>query len=298
MNFPLLKRSLTTIGYRCFYFRDVVMLSVILMVLTSGCARKPWSEPLAGPDISHIQTQLAKIRNKGLNCSPCFDADLKILMSSSLGKRAVAGYLQVNVAGTVRFVATNPMGQPLLAFTGDRNSFWFVDSTRRLFLEGHTATLFELYSIPAPLVSPHWGNWLTARIPSSAVTRELYADRDNRGVWVRVEPSGEATAGETSTTEHLLLEPGTARVISRIVTQGQTEKIVLQLDYDYSTGLSLERGCELPGVIDISGLDFGTTLHLELVAPAILEGCGQAPPIPVPPGYNYRKLSASTGREE
>lgn len=213
-------------------------------------------------------------------CGKCLDGNMKISIKSGLGERAIRGYFQVMQPEKIKFVAHNPLGQPVFAAAGDNNIFLYLNTIEKVVLTGKTEALLRELDVPLIFGSASWPAWLTARIPVNTPIAEIRSDRKHRGIWLTYQNS------IPEIQEHLLIDSSGERILSRIMTAGN--KTLLQLDYGKMTEIS---GCSIPENIHISEYDFTTETVLELRDMEISGSCSEKDfSLPTPSGYSIREF--------
>ena len=261
--------------------RNLLILSSVLLV--SGCATKPWKAPV---DSLHADSYHAVIRKiqQGQAAGPdCIAADVAIVVENRIGRRAVSGYLQLRQPDAIKFVVSNPFGQPLFALAGSDQAFRLVDTRQRLILTGNLDQFCMTLDIPKELATDRWPIWLTGRFPGMNAAPEIRTDSEQRGVWVVFAGSGAPWQ------EHLLLDPASWTLRSRMITN--KNEVVLRLDYYYPEGDQDSATLSQPERIVISNLDFGTEATVEFSLVEELAECrAEDFVIPFPPGYVVRPL--------
>ena len=263
--------------------RFIVHLLLILLLL-SGCARKPWGDPFAEADNRLFTGLFEDMRSEEKQCPACSDGDINVFLTSRVGKRAAAGYFQLMQPDHIKFIASNPLGQPLLIFTSDGESFQYINTIERLSLAGGVTPFFQTLDAPPALVSSSWGRWLTGRLPLTGTVETVRPDDHDRGVWLTIS----SAAGDRQQ-EHLLIDPENRLLLSRIVTE--QGNIVMQIDYPGNDQDGGNSRCRLPETLHVSGLDYGAELTLTISKPGEYSGCSPADFIlRVPAGDLHREI--------
>ena len=279
MSFPL--RNPAAAPRWC---RRSVYLPLVLLLLLSGCAGKPWGDPVAELENIRFTDLFEEMRQREKQCPACSDGDINIFLKSRVASRAAAGYFQLMQPDHIKFVASNPFGQPLLIFTSDGQSFQYINTLERLSLAGAVTPFFQNLDAPPALASSSWGRWLTGRLPPSGSVETARQDDLGRGVWLTISP-----AGDEGQQEHLLIDPEKRQLLSRIVTE--KSKTIMQIDYPGNDRVGTDDPCGLPETLHVSGLDYGAELTLEILKPGEYDGCGPADFIlRVPQDYLHREI--------
>jgi hypothetical protein len=212
-----------------------------------------------------------------------------IHFTSHLKNRSVSGYLLVAHPDSIKFITSNPFGQPVFAVVSRNGMVNFVNTLEQLFVRGSLSEFAQLYEIPAVSTSTPWGAWLTARFtPDAGTPLDVHSDAEGTGVWVSFHNQDRdgRGAGE-ATREHLLIDPKSKRILSRLLTD--TDSAVL-VRIDYSDWLKTMEN--QPGTITVSELDYGGKAVIEFSAPQEVTGCSRRDfMLNQPVGYRYYPLA-------
>ncbi|SHO51058.1 hypothetical protein [Desulfopila aestuarii] len=272
-----------------------LLLTVLALIsLSAGCARKPWGEPIAGSRYSATIEMLEEMRKDEALRSSCIDADVNIFLTSTVKNRAVSGYVQLMQPSSVKFVTSNPLGQPLVAFVSDGHTVQFVNTIDGYFTDGTLPSFAKAFDIPKVAYTSDWGTWLTARLPRANTVTEIREDEENRGIWIGVADQDVKNEAETSglAREHVLIDPKNRIVLERAFTN-TNGSIDARVSYTNLLPETQDATPLQPGKITISGLDYSGKLVLELSALQAIEGCRKSNfQLKRPPGYYYQPLPA------
>lgn len=259
------------------FSRQLLFLSLCIIAL-SGCAGRPWTEPLEENDFKSVVQQVESLKVRDDSCGKVLTTDVAIFYTSPLTSRAFSGYLQSNADGLFKFVSTNPFGQPIFAAAGNRSSFQSIITMEKRYLAGSLRSFALHNDIPLHFVEANWWEWLTARVVFSGKEISMIRrDGENRGVWLSYEQS--TTGGQSSS--HLLVNLANGKAVSRIVENVDGE-IVATITYDKWLTLS---ECPQPTEITINGLDYGTDIRLQLSEPTLNDDGASDYRLPLPAGY-------------
>lgn len=263
----------------------LVIFSLVIVVSLTSCARKPWRESLQDSERLAVTKALNDIREGETSRSNCVDADLNIFFTSHLKNRAVSGYVQIMQPSYLKFIVSNPLGQPLFAFTTDGSQFNQLDTSQQQFLDGDLQAFARIYDTPAFVYNRSWGKWLTARLPESELITEIRFDSEERGSWVTIVDQNKINTDnhQKTATEHLLIDSDNSRLLSRIFT---TESGDIEAELTYSDWSPENRW--QPGKITIEGLDYGSKIVLDFTDVSDLEYCRTADfQLRRPTGYQH-----------
>ncbi len=228
---------------------------MLAAVLLAGCARKPWTDPLAGSEAEAVIQLVDSLVARDMECGDTLEGDLILFYQNPFEKQALSGFLQFSMPSSYKFVITNPIGQPVLAVAGDQNSFQAINIFERSYLAGSLQSFGLRNDIPSHFLKNDWGPWLTGRnLLAGRMITDIRKDRDSRGVWLTFENKNQAGL------HHLLLDMEEEIFPVRILEDGSGRKVV---EVTYNNWITLE-GCRQPLEINITGLDYGTNIHMEL----------------------------------
>lgn len=231
------------------------LLIILAISFIAGCARKPWTDPLAGSEVESVTQLVDSLVARDAECGETLEGDLVLFYQNPLEKKALSGFLEFSMPSSFKFVITNPIGQPVWAVAGDQNTFQAINIPQRSYLAGSLRSFGLRNDIPSLFLKSDWGSWLTGRnLLSGQMITDIRKDRDSRGVWLTFENKNQA--GQ----HHLLLDKEKEIFPVRILEDGSGRKIV---EVTYNNWINVER-CRQPLEINISGLDYGTNIHIEL----------------------------------
>ena len=269
---PLINDKLFTLSY----LKPLSFLIIFLFL--TGCAAKPWTAPVAETATVSTAQLIDHLIARDKTCGNGLDGDLDLFYTSPLKKKALSGYLQFSMPSFFNFVVTNPLGQPLFIVAGDKKSFQTINTIKRKYLSGRLRSFFLLNDIPTFFLSGRWGEWITGRNSlSSQDISEIRQDRAQRGVWVSFQHRGQGPVRKT----HLLLDQTNDFFLARFLEDG-SGKIVAEITYSNW----MEAGtCKQPLDIDITGLNYGTSINLRLSNTRLSEET-KVYQLSPPPGYS------------
>ncbi len=261
------------------------LILLFITLLLSGCSAKPWQDPADTHQISMLEDTLHTIRRQEQNCSTCVDANVRVFIENKVKKRGFEGYLLTMNPGRIKFIASNPFGQPLLALAGDHSTFHYLNTQDKIYWQGDTEALFTELGFPTHLLTPNWSLWLLGKLPENVDIPSARKDKASNDIWVT------AIDFESDINEHLLISTANKQLVSRLITKGS--KTVFRVDYYYDkTSAELTTPlCKVPDRVVFSGLDFGTNLSLHYSDTEMLGNCSdQDFLLPQPGGYHYRQF--------
>jgi hypothetical protein len=252
------------------------LLFMLAVFFLAGCARKPWTEPLAGTEADSVTQLVDSLVARDAGCGETLEGDLVIFYQNPFEKKALSGFLQFSMPSSYKFVITNPIGQPVLAIAGDQISFQAINTLQRNYLAGSLRSFGLRNDIPSHFLKSDWGAWLTGRnLLSSQMITNIRKDRDSRGVWLTFKNKDQTGV------HHLLLDTEKEVFPVRILEEENGRKVV---EVTYNNWVSLE-GCRQPLEIKITGLDYGTNIHITLSDVSLDDG-RKTYLLQPPPGYS------------
>lgn len=257
---------------------------LLLLLLVGGCAQKPWRESLQ-PDQGRAAEQVFRsMQRRDAACPPCLDGDAVMAMKNHLDTRALSGYVQCRLPDQIKFIAANPLGQPLFAATTDGTSFTTINTAQRTVMSGRLAAYAQLHDIPPAFFSGSWGEWLTGRVDQRRQdTLSWRTDDEGRGTWASFRTASE---GETTTT-HLLIDLHRALLLTRILQDGKG-RILAEINYGSWEEVG---GCRQPTEITMHRLAFGGEISLELRRMQADDSCRAGDfVLPIPARYSRQTL--------
>jgi outer membrane biogenesis lipoprotein LolB len=228
---------------------------LLASMLLTGCAGKPWKEPLQGPAVDSVSRQVDALVARDAACGGTLEGDLVLFYQNPIERRALSGYLQFSMPSSYKFVMTNPFGQPILAIAGDQKSFQVINTLQRKYLAGSLRSFALRHDIPDYFLKNSWGPWLTGRnqLSSQAIT-DIRTDRDARGVWLTLKDEDQTGVS------HLLLDRDKEVYLSRVLENAEGRTVA---EITYGKWATLGQ-CRQPQEIRIAGLDYGTDVLIQL----------------------------------
>ncbi len=254
------------------------------LVLTGGCARKPWTADIGEDHSQAVEQVFRSMQKRDATCLPCLDGDAVVTLETRLETKALSGYIQCMLPDSCKFIAANPLGQPLLAVASDGVRFETLNTTARTYMAGSLKSYALRHDIPPAFFSGSWGEWLTGRIDQGRQdSLSFQSDGQSRGVWV----SFTKKTGGDETTTHLLIDTQKALLLSRILEDAKG-RILAEISYDDWQDIG---GCRQPGKITMSQLAFGGQVSLKLTDIGADDLCRERDfVLPVPSGYARKFL--------
>ena len=232
------------------------LVLILLALFLHGCAGKPWTSPVSENETALITQTFTEMQQRDATCSCCLDAKTTLSWDGPGEDRSVAGFLQLMLPTSLKFVVLNPLGQPLYALVSDGREFQSINTTLKQHMIGRISSLAARYQIPASLLSENWGYWLTGRLQEkSAIIETIRRDASGRGVWITMQyPSAAALAKS-----HFLIRPETRQLLARILVDHQGDTIAT-ISYE---GRSEHENCSPVTRTTITDLPYRSKLTID-----------------------------------
>ncbi len=214
---------------------------LLIAVCLSGCAYKPAGEKLDEEQLEAMVPILQKqLVQQQENCPASWDADLIASVQSSGDKQKFEGYLRVQEPSSIKFIVSNPLGQPIMVLTTNGDYFRLLNAAKKQFIRGSNLSYALHTDIPRQFVSGNWGLWLGGRLPDISFNHLI---KSTEGLWIR---------HKTEDGVHYYLWDTDNKRISRHLLLDKKEKILATINYNYTDFVNKE--CQQPSAIDISDL--------------------------------------------
>ena len=228
---------------------------ILLVLLLNGCAGKPWTGQVSADETALFTRTFEEMQQRDASCYSCLDAETSLLWEGPGSSRSIAGFVQLMLPTSLKFVVLNPLGQPLYALVSDGREFQSINTGQRLHTIGRISALAAQHQIPEALLSENWGYWLTGRLQEERATIEaIRLDGSGRGVWITLRYKDETRLAIS----HLLIQPETKQLLLRILVDHQG-KTVATLSYDQRYGTD---DCAPVSRMTISDLPYRSKLSI------------------------------------
>lgn len=234
----------------------IIFTILIGCLLLCSCAQKPWGDSLEEDDYEAGLALAEQLTRNSKQCRSSFSADITFEYANALGKRSFAGFLQYSPGPNYKFVASNPLGQPVVIIAGNQKKYQFINTLESKYIAGGMTSFALRYRLPIHFLKGRWDDWLTAgnSIATDQIT-DIKRDKEGRGIWVTVIDN--EGAGNIS---HLLIDTE-KRIISERLLETRQKKALATIVYDNFLYLNQ---CPMPQNIGVSGLEYGTTIDIQL----------------------------------
>ncbi|PHR30552.1 MAG: hypothetical protein COA36_00675 [Desulfotalea sp.] len=232
----------------------IVFLLTALFV--SGCAQKPWKTSLGENEYEstlQIAEEMAAVNTK---CNKGFQSDLTLEYANPFGKRTFSGYFLYSPGTNYKFVASNPLGQPIVIIAGNKKRYQMINTLQAKYVTGGMTSFSLRYKLPIHFLKGRWDDWLTGKnsISTEYIT-DISTDRELRGIWITFEDNEGAR-----NISHLLIDPERRTIIEHVLETRQKKPLATIRYSDYIQ----DQSCLQPQNINITGLEYGTTIKLQL----------------------------------
>lgn len=282
---------------RRFLYLDLpyAMLAFLLILLfIQGCARSVLQTyPASEQEFESAAAAFARFQQASEEvCGCCLDAEADAALSVSgwFSDRTgrLAGYLQAMKPGYLKFVAINPLGQPLLIFVTDGNIFTSLNVFDGIAYRGSVRS--EGYWKFAPKgFDPQFSYyWLTGRLPPAEMRIEaVMRDREQDKFWLQIKYA------DLGTESMILFDPREFMILRHVLRDERGEHLmdVIYADHqsmpggeDKPTGNNSatipaiyegEDPCRVPGTVTV--FTNGNAARMELKLSSFLKGVHFSP---------------------
>lgn len=248
-----------------------IFILIASLFFIQGCTRSvlqtyPASE-LESLNISAAFAKYQKTYNEKFMC--CLDAEADAAVSISgwfsdhTGK--LSGYLQAMEPGYIKFVAINPLGQPLYILVTDGKIFKSLNILESKAYMGsvHSDTFRKF--IPSGIDLEFSYYWLTGRLqPDEMQIAEVLRDSEQKRFWLEIKYVG------SSQDSMVLFDPDELKILRHIVRDEKGEHLVdiFYEDYQLSPMSEIQHAgneiYKVPVKISVSSHSGAETIELKL----------------------------------
>ena len=223
----------------------------------AACARPDWGDVFQDEAANASGRQLlTAMVAADKNCPLCRDVDVNLTLKSPLKNTAVSGYLLFRQPSWIKFVSSNPFGQPVFVAVSDGVRFQQLSIPQKTYLHGQVFSYLVHNNLPLALAMGDWESWLTGGVGGvRAEEAEVRPDRDNRGLWFTWPPRG---IRQNGVQEHILVDAGKRQIIARVISEAGG-KTIARFDYG---NWRVDGPCPQPEKIVVSGLDGGGIIEM------------------------------------
>jgi len=241
-----------------FSTKNFPIFCILFCLLFSGCAQKRWDDALSEEENRDVQDILLAMQQQEQQCFQSYDADMKMFWKSPVGDNAVAGYLLLKAPSSVKYVISNPLGQPVFAFAGNGKTFQILNAMERRHIRGNVRSLAIRNRIPLILAQDDWFAYLSGRLPSRKLTVEESAkDNIDKSIWLKlITAKGPYTTGSI----YLQIDPDKREVLSYLFLDDSDDMIA---EIRYGEQKEGRAPCSVHTEVQITGLPWGAEINIE-----------------------------------
>ena len=206
--------------------------AVLFCLFLSGCASHRWAAPLTEDEYSEIADIIAVMQVADKTCPDSFDSEALVFWKSPLEDAAVTGYLQLLSPSYIKFIVSNPLGQPIYAFASNGDTFQSLYTRQHLHIRGGVRSLAIRKKIPQVLVQSEWYALLTGHLTSQPLTiLKIQHDVSDKTVWLLL---GHRKTNRTLEETWLHLDPDKRKILGYLFLDREG-KTVAEIVYENST---------------------------------------------------------------
>lgn len=260
----------------------LILHCFLLCLLCTSCAQKRWSETLSDDENGAMEQLIAAMQEREQLCPQSFDAEMRLFWKNPVASRAVEGYVQLLSPSSMKFIVSNPLGQPVFVFSGNGKSFQILQPTRQTHMRGGVRSLAIRYHMPLIITQENWFAYMTSRLPVNKLTiLETNQDRDSNTVWLRfVDTSRKETNGWT----YLHLDQEKEEVLGYLFLDDEGETLA---EISYPGKKEGSAHCPVQTEVTVSKLPWDAEIRIQLEDIASATQLNESDfPLPVPAGFN------------
>ena len=227
--------------FSCHGLPYIMALLFISLVFIQGCARSVLqTDPASQQEIelaSKAFARFQKISEEVCGCCLDAEADAALSVSGWFGDQTgkFSGYLQAMETGYIRFVAVNPLGQPLFIFVTDGEMFTSLNIFEEKAYSGSVHSKPYKKFAPPGFESRFSYYWLTGRLqPGDLRIQAVMRDREQENFWLQIKYAN------SSTESMVLFDPAELLVLRHILRDERGEHLVDILYADHQPQLMKE----------------------------------------------------------
>ena len=257
------------------------ILSLLLLLLLTGCARQRWSEPLQEEESLKISEIITAMQDSDNSCPKELDCNALIFWKNPMSDTGINGYLQLKSPSSAKFIVSNPFGMLVYAFASDGKTFQILDTGKRQHIRGNLHNLAIRKEFPLVLAQGEWFAFLGGQLPTQPIKAErITKDLTNQTVWVLLRKHGK---NSTTDEQWVNLDINKKKVLKYLFLNRDGETIA-EISYE---NLGEDESC-LPAnkKIYIKNLPWSSEIEIELQDIRTDKKYGEADfSLPVPVGY-------------
>lgn len=241
--------------------KSVLLATVpLLFILLSGCAKQHWTETLEEEETAGIAQIIYNMQEEDHSCPKALDAEVLIFWKTPLENYALQGYLQLLSPSFLKFVLSNPLGQPMYIIASDGKQFQSLDMTIRRHIRGSVRSLGIRNKIPLIIMNGDWYAFFTGRLPEQPFKiHHMYRNKEEQDVWVALP----ATISLSGLMEHTYIhfDPVRKEILGYLFLD---DKGKILANISYGDQESKQNLCNIKEQINITELSWGAEIQIKL----------------------------------
>jgi hypothetical protein len=222
---------------------------IIFPLLITGCAtRAIQTIPATGAEEVWVTAAFMDMLERQNKCGCCLDAEAEVAIEVNnwLGNRTgtLNGFLQAMAPSHVKFVGVNPLGQPLVIFITDGNTFQNLQVPKNKVYEGPVRSeTFKKY-MPAWFEPENSFYWLVGRMnPEPFQIQSVQRDKVIEAFWLHLQYEG-------SLHRNMVLFDPQQLFIQRQVLIDADDNLQIDIKYDNYVNINNDH-CLVPGSLNV-----------------------------------------------
>ncbi len=208
-------------------FSFPLVIFCLVLIFNQGCTRNVLQTYPAGRQESAAAVEaFARFREANRELCPCCldaEADTALAVSGWFKDHTLkfSGYLQAMKPGYVKFVALNPLGQPLYIFVTDGKIFTGVDVYAEKAYSGSTRSQTFRKFTPRGFTPELFYYWLTGRLkPGDLRLQAIMRSREEGKFWLQINHP------DTATDSMVLFDPGELVILRHVIRDGSGAHLI------------------------------------------------------------------------
>lgn len=260
----------------------LILQGLLLCLLCTSCAQKRWTDAVSNEENSAMEQVVVAMQEREQQCSQKFDADMRLFWNNPLSSRAVEGYMQMLSPSSMKFVVSNPLGQPVFAFSGNGKTFQILQPRQQTHIRGSVRSLALRNKMPLIMTLGNWFAYMTSRLPmGKLVVVETAQDRNGDTFWLQI---AKTSAQKTGGFIYLHLDPQKKDVLGYLFLDNAGETLA---EISYPGKKIGNSDCPVQTEITIEKLPWDSTIRIQLENIASADSLKEQDfPLPVPAGFN------------
>ena len=237
-----------------------LLVSAVPLLLLQGCARSVLQTyPVSEQETQFAASAFTRYTHYQDACACCLDAEVDAAVSVSgwfsnhTGK--LSGYLQAMEPGYIKFVALNPLGQPILILLTNGKTFKSLNVLEgKAYIGSVNSETFRKFA-PSGFDPDFSYYWLTGRLPPGDIDiLKVRRDKEQNGYWLQVR------YGQSGLDNMILFDPEEFVVLRHIIMSARGDHLVDVVYEDYQPGHVREKHLADRGQEMIGSSDFNEEL--------------------------------------